>query len=244
MKTREGTFAMSTIFLGTDGDDFIAVSGSAVIFALDGDARGGGSESNGSITVVGGLGNDDFLGGEGGDTFYDNGANVFDQGGSYAQGGGGDDVIVFDSAGFHLAYVGSPDDPDLSFQAGTVVPLFDERYYREHNSDVAAEGIDPLLHFQTYGWKEGRDPGALFDTTFYLQNNPDVAVAGIDPLLHFQIYGWKEGRDPSPLFDVSDYLARNPDIAAASIDPLLHALLYGIDEGRMGNNDVFFFPSF
>jgi serralysin len=59
---------------------------------------------------------------------------------------------------------------------------------------VAAAGINPLQHYETTGWKEGRDPSAHFDTAGYLAANPDVAAAGINPFDHFLQHGIYEGR--------------------------------------------------
>ena len=111
-------------------------------------------------------------------------------------------------------------------------PLLDPAYYLQHNPDVAAAGANPLLHYLSYGWKEGRDPCAFFDTNYYLQQNPDVAAAGVNPLLHFEAHGWKEGRQPSLVFDDAKYLAANPDVAAAGANPLQHFMAYGRGEGR------------
>ena len=112
------------------------------------------------------------------------------------------------------------------------LPLFDPGFYLRRNADVAASGLDPEAHYETYGWREGRDPNALFDTSSYLQGNADVAAAGIDPLAHYATYGWREGRDPNAFLDTGDYLAANPDVAAAGLDPLVHYVLYGWSEGR------------
>ena len=92
-------------------------------------------------------------------------------------------------------------------------------------------------HFQTVGWKEGRDPNALFDTAGYLATYADVAAAGINPLDHYHQFGWHEGRDPSVGFDTTSYLAANPDVAAAHVDPLAHFLQFGIHEGRSPHAD-------
>jgi hypothetical protein len=54
---------------------------------------------------------------------------------------------------------------------------FDYVYYLQHNPDVLAAGVDPLRHFQTFGWKEGRNPNAFFDTAGYLATYADVAAA-------------------------------------------------------------------
>ena len=55
--------------------------------------------------------------------------------------------------------------------------------------------LNPLLHYDTYGWKEGRDPSAQFSTNAYLAANPDVAAAHVNPMLHYEEYGIYEGRD-------------------------------------------------
>ena len=99
---------------------------------------------------------------------------------------------------------------------GNIKAGFDAEFYLLANADVlkAAQSTgatDTLAfarqHFDTYGWKEGRDPNAVFDTKGYLAAYGDVAAAGINPLGHYDTYGWKEGRDPSADFDSSEYLA-------------------------------------
>lgn len=111
-------------------------------------------------------------------------------------------------------------------------PDFDATYYLAHNADVAAVGADPLQHYLTYGWKEGRDPNAFFSTTAYLAQNPDVAAAKLNPLEHFEYYGWREGRDPGPNFSISKYLDANPDVKAAGVDALQQFLTVGRAQGR------------
>ena len=121
---------------------------------------------------------------------------------------------------------------------------FDAEYYLLLNTDVAqaAQGTGDTLafarqHFETYGWKEGRDPNAVFDTKGYLAAYGDVAAAGVNPLSHYDTYGWREGRDPSADFDTTAYLAVNGDVAAAGINPLQHYLQYGLIENRSVLND-------
>jgi hypothetical protein len=110
--------------------------------------------------------------------------------------------------------------------------LVDAFYYACENPDIVAAGVDARLHYDTYGWREGRDPNAFFDTSGYLATNADVRAAGMNPLDHYVQFGWKEGRDPSAQFDTGLYLALNPDVAAAGVNPLLHWLAYGQAEGR------------
>ncbi|WP_449411238.1 hypothetical protein [Methylobacterium komagatae] len=71
---------------------------------------------------------------------------------------------------------------------------FDPTYYLAHYQDVAAAHMDPLAHYDKFGWKEGRNPGPAFDTNAYLAANADVSAAHIDPLLHYLQYGALEGR--------------------------------------------------
>jgi len=111
------------------------------------------------------------------------------------------------------------------------------QYDRKHNPDVAAAGVDPLQHFQQFGWREGRNPDALFDVNGYRTTYADVNAADIDPLAHYHAFGWKEGRDPSVSFDTTAYLAAYPDVAAAQIDPLVHFLQFGVLEGRQAFAD-------
>jgi hypothetical protein len=110
-------------------------------------------------------------------------------------------------------------------------PLFDPVWYLGKNRDVAAAGLDPLIHFREYGIAERRDPNPLFDTNWYLAQNPDVARAGISPLAHYLVSGAAEGRDPHPLFDTDWYTAHNSDVAKAGVNPLAHFLTTGAREG-------------
>ncbi|WP_395665965.1 M10 family metallopeptidase C-terminal domain-containing protein [Methylocella sp.] len=117
---------------------------------------------------------------------------------------------------------------------------FDAEYYLLDNPDVAKAAIgakDPAAfahqHYETYGWKEGRNPNAFFDTDFYLSQYADVATSGVDPLTHYDTSGWKQNFDPSAAFDTSAYEQHNPDVAKAQVNPLQHYLQYGAYEGRL-----------
>jgi serralysin len=59
---------------------------------------------------------------------------------------------------------------------------------------VAAAGVNPLEHYEQFGFKEGRNPSAFFHANDYLDANPDVAAAHVNPLDHFLQYGIYEGR--------------------------------------------------
>ncbi|HYF09352.1 MAG TPA: zinc-dependent metalloprotease family protein [Acetobacteraceae bacterium] len=122
-----------------------------------------------------------------------------------------------------------------TYSAGPVFTAADfnrQDWYWRTYPDVAAARMDAVMHYDTYGWSEGRNPEILFDTLYYLQRNPDVAQAGVNPYRHYLEFGWKERRDPSPLFDNSRYLEAYPDVAAAGMNPLLHYERNGYFEGR------------
>lgn len=120
---------------------------------------------------------------------------------------------------------------------------FDFGYYLWKNQDVAAalfsrENVDPALHYDLFGWREGRNPSVAFNTNYYLAQNPDVKAAGVDPLVHFEYFGWKEGRNPNAYFNVNFYLSKNPDVKATGIDPLYQYEHYGWKEGRDAGTGV------
>jgi hypothetical protein len=119
-------------------------------------------------------------------------------------------------------------------------PLVDDLFYYAKYHDVWNAHVDADAHFNSVGWKEGRDPNAFFDTKGYLATYTDVGAAGINPLTHYDQNGFREGRDPSVQFDTGDYLAHNPDVAAAHVDPLAHFLQFGAAEGRVPFNDGVF----
>jgi len=84
--------------------------------------------------------------------------------------------------------------------------LFDPFYYLSNYSDVRRADVDPLMHFVTHGWKEGRDPSLRFNTQFYLDVNPDVRMANVNPLVHYIRYGRKEGRKSVPNGEESSFI--------------------------------------
>lgn len=122
----------------------------------------------------------------------------------------------------------------LSGQAA-VRAIFDAKYYLRRYPDIAEAGVDPLAHFLSTGWAEGRNPCALFDTELYLERNPDVALVGMNPLVHYVRHGAREGRTASLLFDSERYLRKYPDVAASGANPLAHYVKHGWREGREGN---------
>jgi glycosyltransferase involved in cell wall biosynthesis len=112
--------------------------------------------------------------------------------------------------------------------------LFDGVYYVEQNPDVRTAGIDPVLHYLAYGWREQRNPSPLFNAAQYLADSPDVAQSGMDPLTHYLRFGRAEGRNVCRLMPAGsdtntctppvEQVAEQPDVAQASATPVMHDL--------------------
>lgn len=124
-------------------------------------------------------------------------------------------------------------------------PLFDGPYYLANNPDVAAAGVNPLLHYLDNGRAEGRPiwsvanpevvariaASKLFDEDWYRATQaPDVGPD--QSARHYLHEGATRGLSPGPRFDGPWYLANNPDVAEAGLNPLLHYLGSGRAEGR------------
>jgi hypothetical protein len=123
-------------------------------------------------------------------------------------------------------------EPETELQILERSGLFDEKFYRESNPDVAVGEVSPLEHYFHFGAFEGRPPNPLFDSAYCLITNPDVAKAGVNPALHYLMHGAREGRDPSADFDTSFYLEANPEVAASGTNPLVHYSRCGANQGR------------
>jgi GT2 family glycosyltransferase/glycosyltransferase involved in cell wall biosynthesis len=105
--------------------------------------------------------------------------------------------------------------------------LFDSAWYLKTYPDVAAAGVNPLMHYLASGGVTGRNPSPLFDSAWYLKTYPDVAAAGVNPLMHYVTEGSAIGKNPFALFDSAWYLKAYPDVAAAGVNPLIHYVTEG-----------------
>ena len=134
-------------------------------------------------------------------------------------------------------------------------PNFSTSAYLAKNQDVAASGMNALLHYLRFGQYEGRvtDDMALsqpltgpenagddmamarvkaaFDSRFYRETNPDLPE-NIDGFEHFMSHGWRQLRDPNDWFSTAFYLRNNGDISEQGINPFSHYILRGCREGR------------
>lgn len=105
------------------------------------------------------------------------------------------------------------DSTPLSEIIAAIRPDFDAAHYRTSYADVAATGMDPVTHYASHGWKEGRDPTELFWTAYYVRTNPDLALSGTNPFFHYLRFGRAEGRKPNPLGNRKWPTTRAPDAA-------------------------------
>lgn len=79
----------------------------------------------------------------------------------------------------------------------TIKSEFDAEYYFSVTPELRP-GEDPVGHYITVGWREGRNPNPRFFTQHYLESNPDVRKAAINPFYHYLKHGRAEGRPSSP----------------------------------------------
>lgn len=100
--------------------------------------------------------------------------------------------------------------------------VFDPDWYLATYPDVAAAGIDPLVHFMTQARSEHRCPGPYFDTGWYLHEYADDLPEGANPLAFYLDRGWRMGQRPSQYFDPDRYADEHPDVRRLDICPLVH----------------------
>jgi len=131
-----------------------------------------------------------------------------------------------------------PEGTSSELDPKAVALLFDEQWYTRIYPDIVQSGADPLTHYLTIGWREGRRPNAVFDPRWYFQAYPEVAQAGIEPLTYYVTIGSKKGHNPSEDFDADFYLQTYPDVAKAGILPLLHYVTAGKREGRQTRRPI------
>lgn len=74
-------------------------------------------------------------------------------------------------------------------------PLFDCKFYLSKVKEPI-NGLSPLEHFLTKGWKKNYCPTPYFNFEYYLENNSDIKKYNLNPLVHYLQYGEAEDRLP------------------------------------------------
>lgn len=85
---------------------------------------------------------------------------------------------------------------------------WDEEYYVSHYKDKL-NGMDPIEHYLSIGWKEGFNPSEDFDNNAYLSSYIDVFRANFNPLLHYEIHGRGEKKQIYSVKEHSKYSIEN-----------------------------------
>ncbi|GJD66304.1 glycoside hydrolase family 99-like domain-containing protein [Methylobacterium frigidaeris] len=77
------------------------------------------------------------------------------------------------------------------------VPEFDMEFYLDRNQDIVTAGIDPVEHYISYGYREGRNPSEKFNTDYYVRR---YLGGHLDecPLLHYLKHRDDPGVHPGP----------------------------------------------
>ena len=195
-----------------------------------------GNASNNVLT--GGAGNDTLDGGAGFDSAFFSGAVA-----SYRFAENGALVTVSGPDGTDtLTNIEQLSFGNLSFSIADR-SHFDPLFYLNQNPDVAAAAIDPLTHYRSAGWAEGRDPNpsmhlASVDGLEYIASYGDLMAAfGANKAAgyqHFATAGLFEGRTTT--FDGLEYIASYGDLIqafGANVDAgASHYIVAGRTEGR------------
>lgn len=111
-------------------------------------------------------------------------------------------------------------------------PLFDPSFYIENSCDVAAAGLNPLVHYAIYGWKERRAIHPLFDDDYYIEQIGDKMALNEPAVFHFLRTGLNTKLSPHPLFSSRHYLSNARNAYTGNMNPLLHYILHGYKENR------------
>ena len=100
--------------------------------------------------------------------------------------------------------------------------LFDRDYYLRNNPDIAASGLDPLVHYLKQGFRENRRPGMLFDPGFYLSQAHQRVEDIENPLVHYLEHGKERGLSPNVFVDPDYYQLVNGSFTVSKTDALSH----------------------
>lgn len=101
---------------------------------------------------------------------------------------------------------------------------FDKSFYLRRYDDVKKSGVEPFLHFMTFGWREARDPSARFNTLFYKDAYMDPEDDE-NPLLNF-IRTFKDGHGTPRSGE--EFLAVQRRVVAPLFDESFYRSAYGL----------------
>lgn len=88
---------------------------------------------------------------------------------------------------------------------------FSSIFYSHRYRDVFTSGVDPLVHYLLFGWREGRSPNGTFDPGFYMKFFGQHVPEGNIPFVHYETFGKAMGLRGSRLEDRSWFSPKAPD---------------------------------
>jgi glycosyltransferase involved in cell wall biosynthesis len=106
---------------------------------------------------------------------------------------------------------------------------FDKDYYLKKYPKIKKSGMNPLLHYLCFGYKEGKLPSIQFDGNYYLNVHKDVKKLGFNPLVHYTLYGKNEGRIFKSSFEdykFAKYSARDINNILLALNSEISIILY------------------
>ena len=124
-------------------------------------------------------------------------------------------------------------------------PDFSVDEYYECNTDVKKTGMNPLVHYESYGRKENRiihvsdipkrDYSLILNSQYFdkdwYENTYDIPD-DVDSVAHYLNEGYLKRYNPGPDFNTHEYYQCNNDIKKIGMNPLVHYELYGRKEKR------------
>lgn len=127
-------------------------------------------------------------------------------------------------------------------------PAFDAALYAVTNPDVTDAGESLLMHYLTFGKREGRyatrealrrdteEVSAQFHDARTAFGSGDIFDAnGLDRLEAHLCYGWRNGERVGHVFDDVFYRSIYSDVTESGMSPLVHYVRIGRKEGRFVN---------
>ena len=119
--------------------------------------------------------------------------------------------------------------------------LFNAEFYRRRNADVDAAEMDPLSHYLSHGWREGRAPNPHFDDAYYRAVSGLPLGVPVSPLAHYMAVGCRRGFAPAPAADAGLLSRASPALEVARLDGyrgLLGGAIQAPEEGRPDLQEV------
>lgn len=111
-----------------------------------------------------------------------------------------------------------------------LIRVFDSHFYMQQYPDIVQAGVNPLVHFLTHGWQEGRSPHPLIDPRFIAKQRQANGKADV-PMLDILNLESRNTVSPHPLFDTPFYLAQVDPKDLGDLSPLEHYLVRGSAAG-------------